>query len=84
MKKRKHFISKMKSAVQIKNIKYGIKIPTTVAEAYRLDAENKNDLWDKAIKQELSKVIVAFKLLQDDERTPVGSTKIPCHIVFRY
>ena len=76
-KEKKHFISKMKSSVQVKNVKYGIKVPKTVAEAYRLDSENKNDLWDKAIKQELNKVIVAFKLLQEDENTPVGSNIIP-------
>ena len=82
IKRRKHFISKMKSAININNMKYGIKVPKTVAEARRLDAENKNDLWDQAIKKELSKVIVAIKLLQDDEKTPIGSTRIPYHIVF--
>ena len=32
-----------------------------------------NDLWWKAIQREMSAVKVAFKILDDDERLPIGS-----------
>ena len=82
LQKRKHFISKLKSVVKDKRLKYGLRVPRSVNEAYQLDKENGNDYWDKAIKKELDRVIVAFKLLEPDEPIPVGSTKIPYHIIF--
>ena len=44
-------------------MKFGIVIPANVEEALRLDRENGNDLWSKAIDKELKNVLVAFKLL---------------------
>ena len=82
LKKRKHFIKKMKSVIQLNNMKYGVRVPRTTKEAYELDRINKNTLWEDAIKKELNKVLVAFRLLQDDESPPIGSTKIPYHIVY--
>ena len=63
-------------------MKYGIKIPKSVDEAYQLDKQNKNGYWKQAINKELKRVTVAFKLLQDDEDVPIGSTEIPFHIIF--
>ena len=82
LKKRDHFISKLKTVVKNKQLKYGLRVPRNVSEAYEIDKANGNDYWDAAIKKELSKVIIAFKLLQPDEPIPVGSTKIPYHIIF--
>ena len=53
--------------------KFGIKVPKTVEEALTLDKENGNDLCWKAIQKEMSAVRVAFKILDDDERPPIGS-----------
>ena len=63
-------------------MKFGIIIPKNCDEAERLDRENKNNLWDQAIKKELKNVKVAFQLLENDEPLPVGSTHIPYHIIF--
>ena len=82
IKRRKYFIKKLKSTIHLNNMKYGIKIPKSVEEAYQLDKQNKNDYWEQAINKELKRVTVAFKLLQDDEDVPIGSTKIPYHIIF--
>ena len=63
-------------------MKDGIKVPKTVEEAYYLDKQNRDDHWEQAINKELKCVTVAFKLLQDDEDVPIGSTKFPYHITF--
>jgi hypothetical protein len=39
--------------------KFWIKLPKTVEEALRLDAANRNHLWEDAIKKEMSKVCIA-------------------------
>ena len=54
----------------------------TVEEALTLDKENGNDLWWKEIQKEMSAVKVAFKILDDDERQPIGSQYMKCHMVF--
>ena len=46
-----------------------------------LDQLNGNDLWKKAIEEELNNVRVAFRLLEEGERTPAGSKEIPYHII---
>lgn len=38
-------------------VKYGVTIPTSVNDAYRLDEENKNTFWSDAIKKEISSLI---------------------------
>ena len=62
--------------------KLGIKVPKTVEEALSLDKENGNDLWWKTIQKEMSAVKVAFKILDDDDRLPIGSQYMKYHIVF--
>ena len=68
--------------VQRATHKYGIKVPRTVDEALKLDKENKNDLWEKAIKKEMANVHAAFDILEDNENLPVGYSKATCHIIF--
>ena len=53
--------------------KFGTKVPKTVEEALILDKEIGNVLWNKAIQKEMSVGKVAFKILDDDERPPIGS-----------
>ena len=65
-------------------MKFGIVIPANVEEALRLDWENGNDLWRKAMNKELNNVLVALKLLHDDEHVPSGSKLIPYHIIFDF
>ena len=62
--------------------KIGIKVPKTVEEAMALDKENGTDLWWKAIQKEMSAAKVAFKILDEDERPPIGSQYMKCHMVF--
>ena len=50
--------------------------------ALALDNKNGNDLWWKAMQKEMSAVKVAFKILDDDERSPIGSQYMKCLMVF--
>lgn len=76
-------INRVRASKQVKHrIKFGIKVPNTVEEALSLDADNHNDLWRKAIDKELDKVRVAFNLLNEDEKVPIGSKKINYHFIF--
>ena len=51
-------------------------------EARDIDRINGNDLWEKALEKEMSNVRVAFKMLNEDDKAPVGHTRVRCHIVF--
>ena len=82
LKRRDKIVSKLKSRKFKSNLKFGLKVPRSVEEAYQIDRENKNNYWDLAIKKELKNVIVAFQLLEDDEPIPIGSRKIPYHFIF--
>ena len=83
LRKRNYFIKKLrKSKVAKSNLKFGLVVPKTVDEALALDVKNGNSYWNDAIKKELKNVIVAFHLLGEHEAVPVGSKKIPYHIVF--
>ena len=82
LKKKERIIKLVRARVPKKSMKFGIVIPANVEEALRLDRENGNDLWSKAIDKELKNVLVAFKLLHDDEHVPPGSKLIPYHIIF--
>ena len=52
---------KMSKARQVrKGFKFGIRIPTSVAEALELDKENGNTFWYDAIMKEMTNVRIAF------------------------
>ncbi|CAJ1941748.1 unnamed protein product [Cylindrotheca closterium] len=82
LKKRNAIIAKVKSRYHKRTHKFGIRIPKTVQEARELDRINGNDLWEQALGKEMSNVRVAFKMLNEEDKAPVGHTKIKCHIVF--
>ena len=80
MRKKKKIISMIRTPKKV--LKYGIKVPGDVDQAYAFDLENNDDLWCKAIQKELKNVKIAFRLLESDEHLPVGSKLIPYHIIF--
>ena len=86
---RTHVLKKMQRIIAAVNKRYhkmthkfGIKMLKNVEEALHLDKENGNDLWWKAIQKEMSAAKVAFNILDDDERPPIASPYIKCHMVF--
>lgn len=57
-------------------------VPKTIAEAQQLDKENGNTLLIAAFRLELANVLVAFRILNDDEGVPIGYQKIDRHFIF--
>ena len=82
LKKRDRIIAAVNRRYHKRTHKFGIRLPKTVKEAYELDRLNGNTMWADAIKKEMKNVRVAFKILTDDEKVPVGSQYIDCHGVF--
>lgn len=82
LSRKNRIIRAMKSRYARKTHKYGIQLPKSVAEAYEIDKETSTDYWHRAIVKEMTNNAAAFKFLEPDESIPVGSTWIPCHMVF--
>jgi hypothetical protein len=82
LKQRTRLIKQVQHRMVKKSIKFGVQVPNSVEEAKALDKENGNSLWNDAINKELKNVLVAFQLLEDGESLPVGSKRIPYHIIF--
>jgi hypothetical protein len=80
--KRDRIIASVKSRIRKTEIKYGVELPTSVAHAYELDKKNGNDFWSKAIEKEMSNVGIAFEILEDGQKAPIGWSKASGHIVF--
>jgi hypothetical protein len=85
LKKRLQIVSKVKSKYWQRTHKYGIRIPKTIKEALKIDAENSNSLWWDAIVLEMSKIRLAFEefggeLTQDVK--PKGYKFVSTHMVF--
>ena len=82
IKKHNKIISAVASRVGIKNMKYCMKIPTSITEAYDIDKENGNILWREAIKREMENVSVAFEVLEDGKRPSAANKQVPLHMIF--
>ena len=82
LRKRHRIIQRVKSAKYWKRThKYGIRLPHSVEEALRLDAESGTNFWTKAIEKEMRNVLPAFEF-RDDDKMPIGYECIRCHMVF--
>jgi hypothetical protein len=82
LKKRDRIISAINTRVKRRTRKFGIKIPTSIAEAKAFDNKNGNTLWMDSLSKEMYEVGVAFRILEDDEHVPVGYAKSSGHVVF--
>ena len=72
LKKCDRIIFKVKACFLKKSHKFGVEIPTSVEEVYRLNQNNNNALWRDAIKKEITNVYVAFHILYHSEEDPLG------------
>ena len=81
LRKRKHIIAlvKKRSAQFLEKMhKFGIEVPRSVAEAYALDKKNGNTLWADAISKEMKNVQIAFKILANGDKVPIGYQRMRC------
>ena len=82
LRKADAIISAVKASMKKKNMKYGVRVPRNYEEAIRLDTINGNDLWRKAYEKEMANVGIAFQILAEGKRAPVGWRKSSVHLVF--
>ena len=91
MQKWNRVISKAKSRYWRTTHKFGIRLPHSVEEALRINAETKADYWRCALNKEMSRVKIAWKARDDVSLTEVrqgkvqdmvGYQEIGCHVVF--
>jgi hypothetical protein len=82
LKKRDRIISAVRARFVRKEYKFGLKVPNTIAEARRIDAENGDLYWERSVEKEMKNVRVAFKVLDNDKNVPVGYLQIPCRLLF--
>lgn len=91
LKHKERIISKVKSRYWKTTHMYGIRLPHSVEEALKLDAETNTDYWTKAIAKENKKVKISWHSLKDVTPDDVragkvdalkGYQEIKCHMVF--
>ena len=62
--------------------KFGIELPKSVKDAYALDKKNGNTFWADAISKEMENVKVAFDIMHDGQKAPIGYQQMNCHMIF--
>ena len=82
LRKRDKIISGVVGRVKRVTHKYGVEIPRTIEEAYKLDERNGDTIWRDAINKEMSNLKVAFDIMEDSESLPPGWSKASGHLVF--
>ncbi|GFH50450.1 Blackbeard [Chaetoceros tenuissimus] len=89
LKKRDAIVAKVKSKYWVTAHKFGIRIPKSADEAYKLDADSKTTFWTDATNKEMENVRVAFEVLSGvtPEEMCTGKVRpgykfIPCHMIF--
>jgi hypothetical protein len=82
LKKRDSIISLVRARFIRRDSKFGIKVPSNIAEARALDVKNGDNFWEQSVEKEMKNVRVAFKVLDDGVRVPVGYQRIPCMLIF--
>ena len=63
LNKRDHIIAKVKARFLKKYRTFGVEVPTSDEEAYKLDKKNNKPLWHDAIKKETTNVYIALHIL---------------------
>ena len=82
LRRKKRILSQVRSRYSRRTHKFGIEIPKTVKEALELDKTSGTNLWKEAIEKEMANTKVAFRILNDNEKIPVGYKMIACHMIF--
>ena len=82
LKRRNRIIAAVNKRSLKRTHKFGIELPRSYDDCVRLDRQNDNTLWQDAVREEMSKVRVAFQVLADDESIPPAHQMIKCHMVY--
>ena len=82
LRKRDIILSKINARIRKTTHKYGIEIPTSVETALEIDRANTNTFWKDALAKEMTEVGVAFEVLEENIKAPVGWSKVTGHLVW--
>jgi hypothetical protein len=82
LKKRNGSISAVTKRYHKRTHKFRIQVPKTWDEVVKLDEENGNTLWKEAIRKEINKVCIVFKVLRGEEVIPPTYQEIRYHMIF--
>ena len=74
-------LSAVRARVRKTTHKYWIAVPTSVEHAKQLDEQNGNTFWMDAMEKEMTSVGVAFEVLADGQKAPVGWDHATGHVV---
>ncbi len=80
--KRDIIVSAVSSGVQRTTHKYGIEVPTSIAHAKQLDAQNSDTYWQDAIEKEMANVGIAFAIQEWGVKVTPLCTRASGHLVF--
>jgi len=78
-RKRKRSVSRnRRSSNPMGRVKFDIPVPSTVQDAYTHDQRNSDNLWEKAIREEVQTIIDygTFKFLKPGEDPPEGYQEV--------
>ena len=81
LRKRRRILAAVQSRYHKRSHKFGFEIPKTIKRALEINKEYGNTLWQDAIAKEMANVKVAFKILPDGAKEPVGHQYMDCHLV---
>ena len=84
LRKRERIISKLSTSKYWRTTeKVGITVPRSIEQAYKLDEENKNTLWQDAVAKEMRHVLPAFSdpniSIDEVKKKLIGFQRIRCH-----
>jgi hypothetical protein len=82
LRKRDVILSAVKSRIRKTTHKYGIEVPTTLKHAYAIDKRDGTSFWKAAVEKEMHNIGVAFEVLLDEQKAPVGWKKVTGHLVW--
>ena len=82
LRKRDVILAAVKTRVRKATHKYGVEMPRTIQEAYKIDERNDNHLWRGAIQKEMKNIGIAFEVLGEGVPAPAGWSKVMGHLVF--
>jgi hypothetical protein len=82
LRMRDNILPKIKARTLKTTHKYGVKVPTGIKHAYKLDQENANTLWRDALALERIKIGVAFEVLVESQRAPPAWSKVTGHLIW--
>ena len=82
MRKRDMIISAVTHRVRSTSRKFGVKIPRSMDDVHKFDAENGNDFWLQATNKEIKNIKVAIELLDEGETAPSDWSLATGHMIW--